>query len=261
MNRPTLPIFRDISFNPNHIEQYLPMASLHTMVFDRFCEDGWTYWSDIIFRRNYWDWRGKPCRVVLLRIDLKGFEFSKSQRKSLRRNSDLLMLRRPISIEPMHELLFERHSRRFQHNRPDSIYGFFSQMSSLMPCYGIQFDVFEGFRLIATSFFHVGKQSIAGNYCIYEPEAAQRGLGTYTMLKEIEFAMEHGRRYYYPGFVYDVPSEFDYKLNFNNLEYYDWWGNWYPLERMPVRDWRSEYEVAPPLTDAEMLEYRTEFPL
>ena len=39
MNRPALSIFQDISFNPNHIEEYIPMQPLHTMVFDRFCED------------------------------------------------------------------------------------------------------------------------------------------------------------------------------------------------------------------------------
>ena len=47
--------------------------------------------------------------------------------------------------------------------------------------------------------------------------------------------------------MYDVSSEFDYKLNFNNLEYFDWYGNWYPLGRMTVRVWRSEYAVEAPL--------------
>jgi len=247
-------LFQDISFNPSIIEEYIPMQPLHTMVFDRFCADGWTYWSDQIFRRNYWEWRSKPCRVVLLRINLRNFEFSKSQRKCLRRNDDLQLVRRPIKIEPVHEELFERHSKRFSHNRPESIYGFFSAFSSLMPCYGIQFEVYHQENLLATSYFHVGRKSVAGNYCIHDPAEWKRGLGTYTMLKEIEFAIEHQREYYYPGFVYDVPSEFDYKLNFNNLEYFDWWGNWYPLERLPVRDWRHEYEVGPPISD-EDIEY------
>ena len=138
------------------------MQPLHTMVFDRFCEDGWTYWSDQIFRRNYWEWRGKPCRVILLRIDLRNFEFSKSQRKCLRRNEDLVILRRPIRIEPMHEALFERHSQRFRHNRPESIYGFFSAFSSLMPCYGIQFDVFSEDRLIATTHLQPAQLTTVG---------------------------------------------------------------------------------------------------
>lgn len=259
LSQKTLPIFKDISFNPNYIEEYLPMQALHTMVFDRFCEDGWTYWADLLFRRNYWEWRGQPCRVILLRIRLDGFQFSKSQRKCLRRNDDLLLFKHPIRILPVHEWLFERHARRFSHNRPMSIYGFFSAFSSIMPCYGVQFDVLNPQRrLIASSFFHIGKKSVAGNYCIHEPDEWKRGLGTYTMLKEIEFAMEQGRPYYYPGFVYDVPSEFDYKLNFNNLEYFDWWGNWYPIDRLPVRDWREAYESEVQLTPEQLAEYEAQ---
>ena len=225
------------------------MEPLHPMVFDRFCEDGWCYWSDLIFRRNYWEWRGEPCRVVLLRIRLDEFTFSKSQRKCLRRNRDLRILRHPLRIVQQHELLFERHAARFHHNRPSTIYGFFSAWSHILPCLGVEFDVFSGDRHIASSFFHMGQNSMAGNYCIHDPQEASRSLGTFTMLLEIEYARQLGKTYYYPGFVYDLPSEFDYKLNFNNLEYFDWWGNWYPLERLPVRDWRENWEVGPPLGD------------
>lgn len=243
-------IFQDISFNPNPIEDYVPMQPLHPAVFDRFCEDGWTYWSDQLFRRNYWDWRGYPCRVIVLRIRLEGFEFSSSQRKCLRRNADLSVLRRPIHISPAHEMLFRRHAQRFSHHPPISIYGFFSVLSHVMPSFGIMFDVFKEGRLIASSFVHAGCTGLAANYSIYDSDDEQhRSLGTFTMLEEIRVAIESGRQYYYPGFVYDIPSEFDYKLNFNNLEYFDWWGNWYPLPRLPVRDWRMHYEVGPPLGD------------
>ncbi len=231
----SLPVFRDIAFNPNPIEEYLPMEPLHPMVFDRFCEDGWCYWSDIIFRRNLWEWRGEPCRVILLRIRLDGFQLSKSQRKCLRRNADLRVLRRPLNILKRHEELFELHARRFHYNRPVSIYGFFSTWSHAMPSTGVEFDVFEGNRHLASSFFHVGHRSMAGNYCIHDPEEAWRSLGTYTMLLEIEYARYLGKEFYYPGFVYDLPSEFDYKLNFHNLEAMDWkTGLWSPQARVPV---------------------------
>lgn len=217
------------------------MQMLDPMVFDLFCEDGWCYWSDLLFRRNWWEWRGQICRVIVLRIRLDGFRPSKSQRKCLRRNADLRVLKRPLQILKQHERLFELHASRFQHNRPASIYGFFSAWSHLMPCFGMEFDLFKHNQLVATSFFHMGQKSMASNYCIYHPDEAWRSLGTYTMLLEIEYARFLGKKFYYPGFVYDLPSEFDYKLNFNNLEYFDWWGNWYPIERMPVRCWREEW--------------------
>lgn len=221
------------------------MEPLDPGVFDRFCEDGWCYWSDLLFRRNYMTWRGIDCRVVLLRIRLKDFTFSKSQRKCLRRNNDLLIQCRPLKIAFEHVALFQQHSQRFGHNRPQRIEGFFSQYSDIMPCFGYEFDVFTPEKEhIASSFFHLGEKSMAGNYGLFSDEYASRSLGTFTMLLEILHAQQLGLEYYYPGFVYDISSEFDYKLNFNNLEYFDWWGNWYPLERLPVRDWRANWEIA-----------------
>jgi leucyl-tRNA---protein transferase len=234
-----LDVFRDIAFNPHAIEEYVPMQPLHPMVFDRFCEDGWCYWSDLLFRRNQWEWRSAPCRVIVLRINLKQFYFSKSQRKCIRRNADLQVQCRGLRICQEHVQLFYTHAERFSHNRPQMLEGFFSQYSHVMPCTGLEFDVFDRGNLVASSFFHVGQRSMAGNYGIHDPEARTRSLGTFTMLLEILYALQLGLDYYYPGFVYDVTSEFDYKLNFHGLEYFDWWGNWYPLARVPVRDWRD----------------------
>ena len=152
------------------------MQPLHPLTFDLFCEDGWCYWSDLMFRRNYWEWRGQQCRVLVLRVRMKGFEFSKSQRKCLRQNSDLYVQRRPLRITEEHEKLFERHTSRFAHNRPSSMYGFFSAWSHIMPSLGGQIEVFKGNQLIAVSYFHMGSRSLAGNYCIFDPEEARRSL-------------------------------------------------------------------------------------
>jgi leucyl-tRNA---protein transferase len=246
MRQRQLSIFDHISFNAHPIEEYIPMEPLHPKVFDHFCADGWCYWSDALFRRNYWEWRGNPCRVLVLRIRLDGFSLSKSQRKCLRRNNDLIIQNRPLKICREHVQLFHAHASRLSHNRPQMIEGFFSQFSHLMPCNGFEFDVFDkGKRHIASSFYHVGAESMAGNYGIFDPELSNRSLGTFTMLLEILYARQLGLTYYYPGFVYDLPCEFDYKLNFNNLEYFDWHGSWYPLERLPVRDWREEWTIDP----------------
>jgi leucyl-tRNA---protein transferase len=241
VNPQPLRLFDDISFNPARIEQYVPMQPMDAAEFDYFCADGWCYWSDQLFRRNYWEWRGQSCRVILIRIDLQRFYMSKSQQKCLRRNRDLVVVRRPLRIAVEHVELFEKHAERFQYNRPMHIGSFFSEYSHIMPCTGAELDVFKDKSLIASSFFHIGAKSMAGNYCIYDSDHMDRSLGTFTMLAEIQYARYLGLRYYYPGFVYDLPSEFTYKLNFNGLEYFDWWGNWYPLERLPVGHWREAW--------------------
>ncbi len=60
----------------------------------------------------------------------------------------------------------------------------------------------------------------------FDPDLGDRGLGTLTMLKEIEYSIGTGREYYYPGSAYEGPSFYDYKKRFAALECFDWRGNW-----------------------------------
>ena len=70
---------------------------------------------------------------------------------------------------------------------------------------------------------------------------------TITMLLELIKAREMGKRFYYHGYCYDVPSQFDYKMNFHNLESMDWkTGIWHPRPRVPVRRWENLVEQWPP---------------
>ena len=66
---------------------------------------------------------------------------------------------------------------------------------------------------------------------MFDPARAERGLGIFTLLKEIEFAIETGREFYYLGYAYDGPSFYDYKKRFRAAEAFDWRGNWIPFER------------------------------
>lgn len=242
MHPKPLAVFDDISFNPRPLFDIVGMEPLDPGVFDLFCEDGWCYWADAFFRKNYQEWRGQNCRVVVVRIRISAFSMSKSQRKCLRRNQGLDIRVRPIRIEQIHEDLFEKHTLRFDVNRPQSSASFFSEWSHMMPAAGFQLELWDKDRLVAASFFHVGAKSVMGNYCIYDPnETEWQSLGMTTMLIELQMTAKLKREFYYPGLVYDIPSEFNYKLNFNGLEYFDWWGNWYPLPRVPLSPWRAEW--------------------
>ena len=59
---------------------------------------------------------------------------------------------------------------------------------------------------------------------------AERGLGTFTMLKEIEWSIATGREFYYQGYVYEGESFYDYKKRFRGTEAFDWGSDWYELK-------------------------------
>jgi arginine-tRNA-protein transferase len=95
------------------------------------------------------------------------------------------------------------------------------------------FEVYEGDILIAVSFFQKGSRWLNGNYCIYDVDynkTSKRSLGTFTMLLEIQFAMENGFEYYTSGYTDTLPSHFSYKKDFIGVDYFNWEGDWLPYE-------------------------------
>ncbi|GIW37638.1 MAG: hypothetical protein KatS3mg074_036 [Meiothermus sp.] len=42
----------------------------------------------------------------------------------------------------------------------------------------------------------------------------------------IKLSKAWGKAFYYPGYAYKEPSEYDYKKRLGALEYFDWKGNW-----------------------------------
>lgn len=226
------------SFMEDVIDESVEIQALHPIVFDEFLAEGWRLLGRSMVRHNFSVCRGKICRTIPLRIRLSDFTFSKSQRQLFKRNAYLPVHSGPIMLTGAKELLFVRHAERFTERRPDTLGSFLSQNPHREPVTGMEITAYEAGRLLAASFFHVGEQAVSGTYCVYDPDFGRLSLGSYTMLLEIAWAQEAGKAYYYHGYCYDVPSAFDYKLNFNQLEAMDWrTGQWYPFRRLPVRKW------------------------
>ena len=102
-------------------------------------------------------------------------------------------------------------------------------ISSVFHTYEIEIRDEDG-KLVALSYFDKGQHSIASLIGIYDPAYSKYSLGTFTMLLEVEYAMSLGYRFYYPGYIFDKPSVFDYKLKLGQFEYYDWRGKWKPYD-------------------------------
>ncbi len=193
---------------------------------DALLANGWRHFGTHFFRYNFSFYEGKVCRVFPLRIRLAAFSLSKNKRRILKKNQDLQTVIRPIEITAEKESLFERHKRRFKCGVPDSIYDFLSFDAANVPCEALEICVYSGEQLLAASFFDVGKTAISSIYAMFAPEETSRSLGIFTMLLEIDFALKHGKTFYYQGYAYEQHSFYDYKKRFRALEKFDWNGNW-----------------------------------
>ncbi|HRH98925.1 MAG TPA: GNAT family N-acetyltransferase, partial [Prosthecobacter sp.] len=113
---------------------------------------------------------------------------------------------------------------------PDSLETFLGTDPGNGPCECRMVRVFDGPRLIAASFFDVGREAASSVYGIFEPEYARRSLGIFTMLLEIQHCRDSGLRWLYPGYATHEPSAYDYKKQFRGTEMLDWsTGEWRPL--------------------------------
>ncbi len=205
-------------------EFHAPEVSPREM--DFLLAESWRNFGTYFFRHNLGFYFGEIRTVIPLRIRLADFTFSKSQRRILKKNADLETIIRPIIIDAEKETLFERHKYRFEENIPESIYTFLSKTPASVPCEALEICVYEGENLLAASFFNIGETSTSGIYAMFEPTETSRSLGIYTMLLEIAFAKQLGKKFYYQGYAYKGNSFYDYKKRFRSLEMFNWNSSW-----------------------------------
>jgi arginine-tRNA-protein transferase len=209
-------------------EFYSLQASPEQM--DALWNHGWRHFGAHFFRYNLGFYENEIRRVIPLRIRLADFKFSKSQRRVFNKNTDLETVIRPARIDAEKEDLFERHKRRFKSGVPDSIYDFLSDEPASVPCETVEVCVFANEKLVAVSFLDLGRESVSSIYAMFEPSEEKRGLGILTMLLEIRYAIENGKKFYYSGYAYEGNSYYDYKKRFSALESFDWEGGWEKFE-------------------------------
>ena len=193
---------------------------------DVLLANGWRHFGTYFFRYNLGLLDLDIRHVIPLRTRLSEFSLSKSQRRVLKKNDDLDIVIRPIEIDDDAEALFHRHKQRFDHNIPESIFDFLPPDAACAPCESKEIRVCKDGELIAASYFDSGTRTASGVYAIFEPAEASRRLGIFTMLKEIEYAIDTGKEFYYQGYSYEGESFYDYKKRFRGTETFDWNGHW-----------------------------------
>ncbi|MGH9949498.1 MAG: arginine-tRNA-protein transferase, partial [Pyrinomonadaceae bacterium] len=162
---------------------------------------------------------------------LSDFAVSKSQRRVLKKNKDLRVENRPIKITEESENLFHRHKQRFDHAVPDSIYNFLSHQPATVPCEARELAVYLDEKLIASTYYDIGKNSISAIYSIFDPRHQNRSLGIFLLLNGINYAIESRKEFLYHGYCYDRSSFYDYKKRFIGTEDFDWKSSWISIDR------------------------------
>ena len=198
-------------------------------IMDHLWSQGWRHFGPDFFRYSVsFDEHGLKV-IQPLRLHLQAFRLSKSQRRVLRKNADAEVHIGPAKLHPDVCAMFQHHKSRFTTNVPEHLSNFLGERpGQVTPC--LEFRVVSNSRLMATSFLDLGRRAVSSVYCVFEPEFAERSLGTFTKLAEIRWAVEQGYHYYYPGYATREASHYDYKKRFAGCEYFEWQRQrWLPL--------------------------------
>lgn len=205
--------------NDPTLQYYLP-RELSPRRLDRFLASGWFRTVNMLFRAKVTCFDNDICSPVNIRIRLADHLPSKRMRKLQQRNGRMFWHEiRKATITPEKEALFGQHQRRFRSFLCNSL----EEFLVLTPRFDTyEINIYDEDRLIAVSYFDQGSNSIMSLLGLFEVGYSSYSLGIYSMLLEMEYAKANGFKWYYPGYVHESPSMYDYKLRLGNVEVYDW---------------------------------------
>ncbi|MEZ6184869.1 MAG: arginyltransferase [Planctomycetota bacterium] len=173
----------------------------------------------------------RACRPI--RVPVDAFRPTKSQRRCLRKNGDLVLEVGPP--EPTREKL-ELHNRFVRARFSSSTDKGFDSLESYAEVFGpspvttweMRF-VLEG-KLVGLGLVDALPEVLSSVYFFFDPDHAKRSLGTFSAIMEIELARETGRRWLYLGYYVHGCREMSYKARFRPCELLGVDGEWRPFD-------------------------------
>jgi len=194
---------------------------------DSLSQQGFRRSQNVLYRPSCAD-----CAACLsARIDISRFTASKSQRRTLNRNS--LLSRRatsPWATEDQYEL-FRRYldSRHAQGGMADMDVFEFAAMIEETPIRSRVIEYTDDSGLVGVCLTDVLGDGVSMVYSFYTPDRPRDGLGTYMILDHIDIARGAGLPYVYLGYWVPGSQKMGYKGKFSGLEVF-MGGAWQPVQ-------------------------------
>jgi len=161
-----------------------------------------------------------------LRVDVENFKPSKSQRKAINRNKNTKIVVQKPSVSKAHIDLYNKYhtykalkdgwrgknitSSEYYENFAEGPYDF-----------GKEVLYFVDEKLVGVDLIDITQDGISSIYFFYDPDYARLSLGTFSLIKQIEFAKILKKKWIYLGYWVDGCKAFAYKTKFKPLQILD----------------------------------------
>ena len=155
------------------------------------------------------------CKPI--RIDSNEFEFSRNQRRLLSRSGAKFRQRiGPLQADEQRVALFNKHRRLRGLAKKDTdidieeyVWGF---VRSCFESFEITYWLDD--QLASLAVCDGGRNSLSAVYTFFDPELKSASVGTYSILKQIEFCQQKRLQYLYLGYFVEESPHMKYKSRF-----------------------------------------------
>lgn len=163
----------------------------------------------------------KTCNsCISTRILIKKFKYSSSFKRINKINKDLkIKIRNPRSTA-LHFKLFQKYLK-FRHKEGEMkqmTYLDFRTMIEISPVKTKILEIYNKKELVGAILFDVYKDSLSAIYSFFNPQYKKRSLGTFLILKLIDFAHDINNNYLYLGYYVENCKKMSYKVKFKPIE-------------------------------------------
>ena len=212
---------------PKHPCSYLPRNNAQTLFFDpRETVTPPLYQSltDQGFRRSgshlYRPHCGSCQACVPTRLPVEEFKLTRSQRRTLKRNSDLTVRVEEATFTKRHYHLYERYIS-LRHADGDMYPASEDQYRSflLSPWSNSLFvSLYKEEQLLSVAVTDQQQHGLSAIYTFFEPTETKRSLGTLSILQQISLCQELELPYLYLGYWIRDCDKMAYKINYRPTE-------------------------------------------
>ncbi|AEJ62022.1 arginyl-tRNA--protein transferase [Spirochaeta thermophila DSM 6578] len=150
---------------------------------------------------------------IPLRVDATRFRPSKSQRRVLKKNRDVRIIVGTPNFDPEVYLLYRTYVSRW-HRRPAPDEEEFRHFLCISPVETHLMRYYVDDRLVGAGWVDILPHGISSVYFAFHPDERARSLGTFSIMKEIEYARLLDKRWLYLGFYVAESRKMNYKARF-----------------------------------------------
>jgi arginine-tRNA-protein transferase len=152
-----------------------------------------------------------------IRVDLERFEPNRSQRRTLARGDERLSVELGEPVADQERVsLYNRHKalRGLSAGQGEVDVRSYREFLAMTCCDTLEVRYRLGETLVGVAIADRSSEALSAVYCYYDPSYERLGLGTYSILKQLELCRMWGLRYLYLGLYIAESVHMKYKSRF-----------------------------------------------